>query len=259
MFNAQKFRQYVKDILFPPFSERELITLAYLVVLMVSVAVISDPSAIVTAIFDLAKRLTFYGAYGLWDFITASLDLTEFVLYGLGALAVIWILYDIAIRQQKESLETKKFVAYIFYAALSLISVMVLSRSIGTYFIKSAFDFILTRTRSFDVWTLINNIVIGFLLLRSMLTALITYAYVKLNQEHLLAMRMTDEQMNRTELVMLIVAATAIFLFLVQGNDRLVAVLLSYFYVTLLLDIYRKIFPQQDPAFIKNTKKIKFK
>ena len=257
MFSIQKLKQYVKDILFPPFSERELVTLAYLIALFFVVAVITDPAPILSAIVEFAKRLTFHGPNGFIAFITAILGAVKAAWYGLIGFVVVVILYDIAIEQRKVPLVIKKFVAYLFYTALSLLSIATLLRYNAYALVESFVTPLFTRR--LDVLAFINNAIMGFLFLRSMVTLLLTYAYGKSDKEHLLGMRMTDEQVSHAELAMIIVCATAIFLFLSQGHDRLVAVLLSYFYTTLLLDIYRKIFPQPDPALLRTVKDIKLK
>lgn len=99
---------------------------------------------------------------------------------------------------------------------------------------------------------LIHNLIIGFLFVRSMATFLLTQLFEGLNQEHIFAVRMTDVQMSRRELAIVIVVATAIFSFLSQVQDHhpLAAVSLAYFYTTLLIDIYLKIFSKPSPEFI---------
>lgn len=140
MLSDQKFKQYLKDLLFPPFSERELITLVYLIVLMVIVMVISNSAAVVDGIIDAVKRLTFSGSYGLKDFATALPGFLELVLYGLGTFVTVWIVWDVAVKQRKESLETKQFAASVFYAVLSLTSMGALLQSFGFSFVRFFLD-----------------------------------------------------------------------------------------------------------------------
>lgn len=196
------------NFFFPRFSEKELVSLCYLIFL----SGIHQWKSVLSLAF-MSMRLFFF-------------------LIGV-ALAMAMVFYH-AIRYSHASQVEKQFFAYSFYIILSIISIYSLSSLPDLNSINNR------RNLLFDFMEIIEFIIIIYIFLKSFLRIIIM-RFAPDETSHHIANQMKNEQLRVIELVLIILFAPVIYL-LIQPNNSIPQVLcLSYFYLSTLITISEKI------------------
>ncbi|MEK7166040.1 MAG: hypothetical protein AAB874_04510 [Patescibacteria group bacterium] len=213
-----KISKSLKNILFPPFSELEFITLIYICLLVV----IENWQTISKIIRVDAVQLVFTGP---WDEQIKSLLLL--VIIFIAAFLFIASIVVNAFHTRKVSLTERKTYAAFFYAALSLISILSLGDATANYT---------------GGWTRkIEGFIFLFMLFQSLTRLTIAAMLSKLNQQEFYALQMTDEQLGKIELVILLVSGAVIYWWLRASRGIPTTISLSYFIITEITFLLRKV------------------
>lgn len=207
-----------KHAFYPHFSETELTTLFFLIILLIIeqrlalVQLVIDEYASILQTADLVERLE-----GLLCYSVIIISIIFFFI----ALAIN------ALKNRKLSIAEKRGFASIFYVFLSAISFVSILDYMGNFFPS--------------LWSRFEELYLFYLLIRSLTTMVLTFMIVRQGASKVLANQMTDEQISRKELLILLILSIFFFFNLRQTHTIPVTLSLSYFYVTTLLFFYRQL------------------
>lgn len=212
-------------IFFPPFSAVELIALIYPLLLFViengKIALLIIPGTIWDSLqHDIgAEPLALIIGWGL-------------VLFG------IYLFFSHLIKSimwhKPLSKEEKKWFSLVFYIVLIFTDI-------------SSFDHRVTQSAS-GMWGTIENVFRGYILVRSLLAALILDELVRKNKDTVYAQQMIDKPVQKLELIIIFIAGTITFFFLQMNHDFFSTVVLCYFYTMTIIHAYRKIFRRNSES-----------
>lgn len=211
-----KITQTFKNFLFPRFSELEFITLSYLVLLVV----VEKRQLLLKVIAEEANRL----------FTIGSLDeqFKSFIALGFFAVCIFLFVASIfvnAFRNRTISFTERKTYATFFYVGLSFISIL----SFGEITMVSAGRWYRT----------IEGFILLYIFFQSLVRLTTTMFLSKQNKEELYVLQMSDKQLNRSDLLILLVVGAILYNLLRNGYGIPVTLSLAYFYTTTILYIYR--------------------
>lgn len=217
----------IKKFFFPPFSELEIVTLSYLFFIVV----IENRDIVIS--------------YLTSEFLP---QLTSFDLYNFIILSLIWVIMPvfflfylvIKLLQNAKSKKPMSFVDKKFFAGLFYVALMYLS-------ITSAFSISYSSQHQ---WIRIVEIAfIFFILFRSLIMGISVAILKRAEMEHIYASQITDEQMSIKESIFVIILSTLIYTFLRQNHNLSSTLALSYFYVTYLVLLLRRI--MKNPVILR--------
>lgn len=206
-----------KDILFPRFSEIQLITLFYLVILLL----IDQRAAINQFIFE-----EFFSALqinNLFENFKLFLSLTVFLLFIVMFFPYLFIN---TIKQKRLTSEQKSSYSSAFYILLS------------TFSLLSLFELSAEGTNS--LFSIFEGIILLYLMIRSLITILLTFILSKSGKESIYSGQMTDEQIQRKDIFFIILLSPIFYFYLRFSYSLFPSLSLSYFYVVTLILTFRK-------------------
>lgn len=200
---TEKLDRKINSILLPEFSELDVFTLGYFVLLL-------GIHHYKLVLSFLAELLTGYFQQGKYD------DLFEFILFGLLAAFVVYTLMRHAVSQKNWSVDEASLVGQVFYLFIGVLSIF--------SYIEGDFDFMS-----------IDSAIAFILMIRSVLMVLLVQHFRKTHQDFKISERMTQTQATPVQLVALVVLGGGVYYLLQQRYELYALLLLGYFYVTLAL------------------------
>lgn len=214
--------KYAQKLLLPKFSELELLTFAYLLVL----AFLRSLPKLAPFAIKLAPlfRQEYLLQLSLWDVIQIVFGVLIMLAIATG---LIYKLIYHALHSRKMPLSDKEMLAPLFYLMLA-----------GFSFISTKSLLNLPPQNLLDQ---LNRFISLFILLQSAGTFLLTYLIMKLEIDNVLGKRVTDEQLSKLELATLIFAGFIVYLLLYPSNSISSTIILSYFYLTSVIYLLRKV------------------
>ena len=220
---------FLRKFFFPHYSELELAALAFLVILSLFDISIFSPDRVLDFInseivffIDFFKEAPF-GFFASLFFMLSIIFLIFLTLYRIFHHA----LHD----TEKMRFGEKVVFSSFFYITLSIISIVALL--IGIF--KGTFEK--------SIFGLLYQVSIWFVLLQSTMRLLIMYTQSEtLELLKIFTSHVTDEQINKRELLGLIIVSALLYSFFRYDQAAIsTAIILSYFYGTLLINGFRKI------------------
>ncbi|MBL7159192.1 hypothetical protein ISS85_01840 [Candidatus Microgenomates bacterium] len=207
----------IKNILFPPFSELELVTFSYLLFILFIEAVLNYPEIFKETLLALV------------DIVTSLQDIPA--LFGLVAVLifVIYLIQSIikhALYKESMMSEEKAIFSYWFYL---LTSAIMLYLSIPILFEEKE-----------GLFEIINRVNAFLIITRSGFAFVTTLLLHKLRKTDILASQMLDAQISRDELFLLLFLGPLTYIVLRMSYSSLSSVALAYFYTTTLILFYRE-------------------
>lgn len=196
------------NFFFPPFSEKELVSLFYLIFLS--------------------------GIHHWKSIIDVAFQSGELFFFCLGAIAYVLLVFYYAGSLKKISDTEKQFFTYPFYVLLSLITL---------YSLRSLPDLNSASNRSglfFDLLEIFEFLIIIYLFLKSFLQILIM-RFAPNETSRQIAKQMQDEQLRSVELILIILFAPVIYLQLQANNSISQVLCLSYFYLITIITFSNKV------------------
>lgn len=208
----------LKHIFLPPFSESDVMTLVYLV----GLAAVEHRSAI--ASFVTREFFLKAATKGPLDQLYGMLLLALLVAMVVMFVITVWVN---AFKERTASFTEKRSLAFFFYLTLSLLTIFSLS-SLSVSYPGTGRD-------------VVEGLIFLYLLLRSLGTLLVIYILSDKDREHIYADRMTNQQLSRSAVLVVLFGGTVAYLLLRPERSLPITILLGYFYVTLLILLYEKI------------------
>lgn len=212
----KKIGNILKDIFFPHFSELELITLFFIITLLlfeqrgVLISLITKEYNSILQISNSYERFKLFANY---------LFLMVFILF-----FYLGLIYNAVKKRVMSALEQEVF-SFLFYVVISLISFL------SIFELREQNQLVLLR--------IIENLSLAFLILRSLGTLVLTLIFSKTRLKEIYSSQITNEQLTKIELVLLVIISTITYLFLRNSHGVFSTLSLSYFYVTSLVLLYR--------------------
>lgn len=220
--------KYAQKLFLPKFSELELLTFVYLLML---VFLQSLPKIVPEAIKLVQLfRLEYLLQLPLWDTIRIVFGILIILAIAVG---LIYKLIYHALHSHKMSLSDKEMLAPLFYFML------------GGFSFFSTKELLNLPPQS--ILDYVNRLVSLFILIQSAGILFLTYLIMRLEIDNVLGKRVTDEQLSKLELSILIVAGLVIFALLRPSHSISSTVILSYFYLTFLINLLHKAKPTTSP------------
>lgn len=221
-FNLKRFTKYLTGIFFPPFSELELLALFYLLLL--------TGYRFREAILEITL-----------EFVSYQMKSTDFqVLLGGISLLVILLytfyrLGSLGMTQKPMSQEEKRYFTNYYYLLISAFTFYSVCGELLDFRLEKFF---------FNL----NNLILYFVLLRSIFTFVITFLTYgwahrstsrfaqKLNNFYY--SRVLTVQANKLQIVLLLFFGVVFFNFWVSSYSVAKTIILSYFYTTTILQLF---------------------
>ncbi|OGG31836.1 hypothetical protein A3I51_03135 [Candidatus Gottesmanbacteria bacterium RIFCSPLOWO2_02_FULL_38_8] len=208
-----KYFYKFRNFLYPHFSELELTTLFYLLVL----AIWEFRTVIARIIIDLY----------LLSEESDKLSLLLGEATTIAAIVFFFILVAInSVKKRKITFFERGSFSFFFYVILSVITL-----------ISIVLNFSSLDTDS--LWKQFEGIMLVYLFIRSLITITLTIIFSKMGRDHVYATQMTDEQLNITELILIILLSTYFYFSLRIDHVLPTSLSLAYFYTITIISFYR--------------------
>ena len=211
----QRALRYIIDFFFPKFSIAEFITLGLLLLLWLS-----------------GNFLKLSGELSMPNSIEDRLGFLFFLVTIIGGFAyIIYRVIRIALHKDSASLSDKKVFSSIFYTFLSIISLAAAVQTI-TIFKGSLFQ-------------VAELILIGYIAIKSLVTMMILLLLNNSksdNMSHIYAVQMENQKVTSIEVLILLVSTSVIYLSMINNTPSLSSLILTYFYSTTLLKLFRSFY-----------------
>lgn len=216
--------KYAQKIFLPKFSELELLTFVYLLMLVFlqNLPKIVPPAIKLVQLFRLENLLQL----PLWD--TIQIVFGVLIMLALATGLVYKLIYH-ALHSHKMSLFDKEMLAPLFYLLLGGFSFLS-TKALLNLPLQSPLDYA-------------NRLISLFILIQSGGTFFLTYLIMELEIDEILGKRVTDEQLSKLELAILAIAGFVIFTLLHPSHSLSSTIILSYFYLISLIHLLRKAKP----------------
>jgi hypothetical protein len=206
----RKITLAVRNFIFPPFSELEVIALVYL---------------LFHFFFEIRNEIYPY----LLQLVITSWNNTShpvwgkliIILYGAMICYTIYLVITHAILNRTLKDHERGVFAFIFYLVLSVITLFSLSSIEPT-----------------DVH-IIDIVIIWYLLIRSLLTILSMLILLRAERIHIVKNQLKDKQVTKVELLLLLLLSTVFYIYLRGEKDSMLAISIAYFYVTFIISVFR--------------------
>lgn len=208
-----RIRTSLHNFLFPKFSERELVTLLFVLLLVIIEHFYQGVTFII---------ISYRQAWSEFD-IKGLLGYTFALLYTLFIFAKT---AEHALSTKKMTMSDKETLAMVFYFLLSVVTLISLW---GTQF---------TRTDSFINAT--ESFITVFIMARSFLSMFAVAHFSKKDKEIVYAGQLSDEQVSKKELISIIIVSILLYFLLRRDNGVALSVVLTYFYATSVVIFYRQ-------------------
>ncbi len=208
-----KIKTPLRNFLFPKFSELELVTLLFILLLFV---IEHFYKAIIFIIVSYVEAWNTFDVRGLIGYTLALL----YVLFIFGKAT------EHALSQKKMAMKDKETLAMVFYLLLSGVTLISLW---GRPFIRT--DSTVNTIESF---------ITVFIMGRAFLSMFATAHFSKKNQDIVYAGRLTDEQLTKKELSVAVIISIVLYFFLRRENESALSIVLTYFYATSLVIFSRQ-------------------
>ncbi len=193
----------VINFFFPKFSEIELVSLFYLILL-----------------FTIHR----------WELLFSfTIESWELVSMGIIAASISLLVFFNAVSYRKASQIEKKIFSFCFYLLLSMITIYSLASSSSR----------LTNSFGNPVLEMLELLIIFFLFLKSF-ARLILMRYASKHIIEDLGNQMQDKQLNVIELITIILFAPVFYILLQANNSLAQVVCLSYFYLNIVIRVTSK-------------------
>lgn len=210
----QKAITYLKNFFFPKFSIAEFITLGLILLLWLSenLSGLSGTLSLPNSIED---------RFGFLIFLTTIIGGFVYIIYKV--IRITW-------HKDQTSLLDKKIFSTIFYTFLSIISLAAALQTITIF--KGSLS------------QVVELIFIAYIALKSLGTMIILMFLNNSksdNLSHIYAVQMENVRLSPSELLILLASILTIYLLLTKNTSSLSAIVLTYFYSTTLLKLFRSL------------------
>jgi len=205
----------LKNTIFPPFSEMELLTFFYLFLMLFIQYRVKVVDYLIASFIDLKATES-----------TASLlivTLLFFTLLTVGLYLLLRLGY-MAITKSSIGNRHKIIYAYLYYLLLSFSTIISL---LEIYSVRGTSN--------------LELLVLLYLFFKNFGILWVTLALAKLDQDHIYANQMSNQQLTITETILVVVLSTVIYLMLNESYAAFSTVTFTFFYVTTLMLIYRRL------------------
>lgn len=205
---------YIKGFFFPKFSIAEFITLFLLL------------------LFWLFENFPTSGVFKLPNSTGDLFWLFIFLVTIVGGFVyIIYRVIQITWQKDQASLSDRKIISTIFYTFLSIVSLAAAIQTITIF--KGSLS------------QIVELVFTGYIAIKSLVTMIILLLlndYKSDNKSHIYAVQMDDQKLSHTEILILIVSTSAIYLLLKNTLASLPAIIVTYFYSTILLKLFRSFY-----------------
>lgn len=208
-----RIKTSLHNFLFPKFSELELVTLLFVLLL---VFIEHSYQGVTSIIISYRQAWNEFDIKGLLGYTIALL----YILFIFAKAA------EHALSTKKMTMSDKEILAMVFYLLLSGVTLISLW---GTQFTR--IDSFINTAESF---------IAVFIMARSFLSMFAVAHFSKKNKEVVYTSQLSDEQVSKKELISTIIILILLYSFLRRDNGVALSVVLTYFYATSVVIFYRQ-------------------